>query len=76
MFLFKCVWFIALAIAVMGLGYLVAPIDWLRKWDRLRAQDIERRWGRRAVTFYFRALGIVMLIAGGFITAGLFSVLQ
>lgn len=76
MFLFKCVWFVALGMAVMGLGYLFAPIDWLLKWDRRRAQDIEGQLGRRAVTLYFRAFGVVMLVAGGFVAAGLFSVLR
>jgi len=63
-------------VAAAGIGYLVAPIDWLRKWDRRRAQDVERRLGRRAVALYFRALGVVMLVVGGFIAAGLFSALR
>jgi hypothetical protein len=76
MFLFKCVWFIAVGVALLGLGYIVAPIHWLRKWDRRRAQDVERRLGHRGVTFYFRALGVVMLLVGGFIAAGLMSVFR
>jgi uncharacterized membrane protein YeiB len=71
MFLFKCIWLIAVGVALIGLGYIAAPIEWLRKWDRRRAQDIEHRVGRRAVTFYFRALGVVMLVVGGFIAVGL-----
>jgi hypothetical protein len=76
MFLFKCVWFAAVGVAAMGLGYIFAPIEWLCTWDRRRAQDIERRLGRRAVMLYFRAFGTVMLIVGGFIAIGLFSVLR
>jgi hypothetical protein len=76
MFLFKCVWLIAVGVALIGLGYIAAPIDWLRKWDRRRAQDIERRLGHRAVTLYFRALGVVMLVVGGFIAAGLTSAVR
>ncbi len=55
----------------MGLAYIFFPIEWLRKWDRRRAQDIERRMGRRAVLLYFRALGVVMLLVGGFVAVGL-----
>ncbi len=76
MLIFKCVWFAAVGVAAMGLGYLVAPIAWLRQWDRRRAQDIERRLGGRAVTLYFRAFGATMLIAGGFVALGLISVLR
>jgi hypothetical protein len=76
MFLFKCVWFIAVGVTLMGLGYIAAPIDWLRKWDRRRAQDIERRWGRRTVTLYFRAFGVVMLVVGGFIAVGLMNAVR
>ncbi len=74
--MFKCVWFAAVGVAAIGLGYLVAPIAWLRNWDRRRAQDIERRLGGRAVALYFRAFGVVMLIAGGFVALGLLSVLR
>jgi hypothetical protein len=76
MFLFKCVWFIALGVALIGLGYIVAPLDWLRKWDRRRAQNIERRLGHRAVSLYFRTLGVAMFVIGGFITVGLISAIR
>jgi hypothetical protein len=76
MFLFKCVWFIAVGVAFIGLGYIVAPLGWLRKWDRRRAQNIEQRLGRRAVSLYFRVLGVVMFVIGGFITVGLISAVR
>ena len=76
MFLFKCVWFMALGMALTGLGYIVMPISWLRKWDRRRAQNIEQRLGRRAVMLYFRAFGVVMLAVGGFVTVGLISAIR
>jgi hypothetical protein len=63
-------------VALIGLGYIAAPIDWLRKWDRRCAQDIERRLGHRAVTLYFRALGVVMLVAGGFVAVGLMNAVR
>ncbi len=74
MFLFKCVWFVALAVALIGAGYIIAPIDWLRKWDRRQVERIERRLGRRAIPIYFRALGVVMLLAGGFVAVGLMNI--
>ncbi len=76
MFLFKCVWSLALGVTLMGLGYIVAPLDWLRKLDRRGAQNIEQRRGRRAVSLYFRTLGVVMFVIGGFITVGLISAVR
>ena len=76
MLLFKCVWFAAIGVAALGLGYAVAPVEWLRKWDRRRAQDIERRWGRRAVLLYFRVWGAIMFIVGSSVAIGLWGVLR
>ncbi len=76
MYLFKCVWFMAVGVAVTGLAYIFVPLDWLLRWDRRQAAIIERRLGGWAIPFYFRGLGVVMLLAGGFIAVGLVSVFR